>query len=67
MLVDTDELGGMADEALGGPGYSEVQPGVEVKSIREEKIDGYLLRSRRVTVPVVTDATAGVLITGTGL
>lgn len=67
MLVDTDELGGMADEALGGPGYSRVQPGVEVKSIREEKIDGYLLRSRRVTVPVVTDATAGVLITGTGL
>ena len=61
------KLGGMADEALGGPGYSEVQPGVEVKSIREEKIDGYLLRSRRATVPVVTDATAGVLITGTGL
>jgi hypothetical protein len=67
MLVDSDELGGMADEDLGGPGYTNALPGVEVKSIREEKTDSYLLRSRRVTVPVVTDATAGVVITGTGL
>ena len=67
LLVDSDELGGMADEDLGGPGYSNALPGIEVKSIREDKIDGYLLRSRRVTVPVVTDATAGVTITGTGL
>ncbi|CAN7241550.1 hypothetical protein LJR045_000980 [Microbacterium sp. LjRoot45] len=64
MLVDTDELGGMADEDLGGPGYTNALPGVEVKSIRQEETDGYLLRSRRVTVPVVTDATAGVTITG---
>ncbi|MFC4223565.1 phage major capsid protein [Lysinibacter cavernae] len=67
MLVDTDELGGMADEDLGGPGYTKSLPGVEVKSIREDLTDGYLLRSRRVTVPVVTDATAGLTITGTGL
>jgi len=66
MLVDTEELGGMADEDLGGPGYSKALPGVETKSIREDKIDSYLLRSRRVTVPVVTDPTAGVVITGTG-
>jgi hypothetical protein len=67
LLVDSDELGGMADENLGGPGYSNALPGVEVKSIREDKTDEYLLRSRRVTVPVVTDATAGVTITGTGV
>lgn len=67
IIVDTDELGGMADEDLGGPGYSKSLPGVETKSIREDKIDGYLLRSRRVTVPVVTDPSAGIAITGTGL
>lgn len=67
MLVDTDELGGMADEDLGGPGYTKSLPGVETKSIREEKIDSYLLRARRVTVPVVTDPTAGVVITGANL
>lgn len=67
MLVDTDELGGMADEDLGGPGYTKSLPGVETKSIREEKTDSYLLRTRRVTVPVVTDATAGVVITGANL
>ena len=67
MLVNTDELGGMADEDLGGPGYAKSLPGVEVKSIRKDDSDKYLLRSRRVTVPVVTDPTAGVLITDTGL
>ena len=67
LLVDTDELGGMADEDLGGPGYTKALPGIEVKSIRKDDNDSYLLRTRRVTVPVVTDATAGVTITGTGL
>ena len=67
LLIDTDELGGMADEDLGGPGYTQALTGVEVKSIRKEETDSYLLRSRRVTVPVVTDPTAGVAITGTGL
>ena len=67
LILDTDELGGMADEDLGSPGYSKAMPGVETKSIREDKIDGYLLRSRRVTVPVVTDPSAGIAVTGTGL
>jgi len=67
MLIDTDELGGMADEQLGGPGYAAALNGIETKSIREDKTDSYLLRARRVTVPVVTDATAGVVITGTEL
>lgn len=67
MLVDTAELGGMADEALGGPGYSESLPGLETKSIRREETDSYLLRARRSTVPIVTDPGAGVLITGTSL
>lgn len=67
LVINSEELGGMADEDLGGPGYSKADRGIEVKSIRKDETDGYLLRSRRVTVPVVTDPTAGVQITGTGL
>jgi len=71
ILVDTDLLGGMADENIQSPGYSTTNqkgaPGVQAKSIREEKSDKWLLRCRRVTVPVVTDYRAAITITGTGL
>jgi hypothetical protein len=68
MLVDREQLGGMADEKLGGPGYvSAGEFGVEAKSIRDDDAEGYKLRARRVTVPVVVDPMAGVSITGTGL
>ncbi len=68
LLVDREQLGGMADERLGGPGYfSSGGAGVEAKTIRNEGDDGYTLRGRRVTVPVVTEPLAGVQITGTGL
>jgi len=71
ILVDTDMLGGMADENIQSPGYSTTNqagaPGVQAKSIREEKSDKWLLRCRRVTVPVVTDYRAAITITGTGL
>lgn len=67
LLVDRDQLGGMADEKLGSPGYSSAgASGVETKSERH-KDDKYELRARRVTVPVVTDPLAGVTITNTGL
>lgn len=68
LLVDRDNLGGMADEKLGGPGYASAGNfGVETKSIREEDPEGYKLRGRRVTVPVVLEPLAGVQLTGTGL
>lgn len=68
LLVDTEQLGGMADEEIGGPGYVKADGiGVETKSIREEKIDGYLLRARRVTVPVVLEAGAAIRILNTGI
>lgn len=63
-LVDREQLGGMADEDLGGPGYSGALNGVETKSIRDEEKDGYRLRARRVTVPVVLEPGAGYEITG---
>lgn len=64
MVVDTSQLGGMADEPLGGPGYTGAQAGVESKSIRQDELDRYLLRARRVTVPVVLEPDAAATITG---
>lgn len=64
LVLDSKALGGMADENLGGPGYSGAAQGVETKSIRLEERDGYLLRARRVTVPIVNDPGAAWKITG---
>lgn len=68
LLVDREQLGGMADEPLGGPGYVGAgQVGIEAKSIRDDDNDSYTLRGRRVTVPVVTEPLAGAQLTSTGL
>jgi len=60
LVLDSKQLGGMADEDLGGPGYAKASDGagVEVKSIREDKNDQWRVRARRVTVPVVLEPTA---------
>lgn len=65
LILDTKVLGGMADENLGGPGYTGAMKGVESKSIRQDQRDRWLLRARRVTVPVVIEPAAGIAITGT--
>lgn len=68
LLVDRDQLGGMADEKLNSPGYASAGDfGVEVKTIRDDDTEGYKLRGRRVTVPVVTEPLAGVQLIGTGI
>ena len=66
MLVDREQLGGMADESIDSPGYSGLD-GVQVKSMRKDDVDGYDLRARRVTVPVVLEPLAGIVIDDTGL
>lgn len=66
MLVDRNQLGGMADENIGGPGYTGLD-GVEVKSMRQDETDSYLVRARRVTVPVVLEPKAGIIVTDTGI
>lgn len=67
LILDSSMLGGMADENLGGPGYSGAGPlGVEGKSIREDEKDQYRLRMRRVTVPIITEPAAGYVLTGVG-
>lgn len=59
LVADSTQLGGMADEDLGGPGYVKAGGvGVEVKTIRDEDNDQYRVRARRVTVPVVVEPAA---------
>jgi hypothetical protein len=68
LFVDREQLGGMADEDLGSPEFSSASAfNVEVSSIRKGDLDKYVLRARRVVVPVVTEPLAGVTITGTTL
>lgn len=64
LVLDSTQLGGMADEQLGGPGYTGSVAGIETKSIRDEDKDGYKVRARRVTVPVVVEPGAAIRITG---
>jgi hypothetical protein len=59
VVLDSEQLGGMADEQLGGPGYVGSGPaGVESKVIRDDDNDQWKLRVRRVTVPVVLEPAA---------
>lgn len=59
LVADSTQLGGMADEDLGGPGYVRAGGiGVEVKTIRDDENDQYRVRARRVTVPVVVEPAA---------
>lgn len=68
LLLDRTQLGGMADENIGGPGYVRTGGvGVETKVIRDDDTDSYNLRARRVTVPVVLEPNAGIQIIGTGI
>lgn len=67
-LLDRNELGGMADEPLISPGYaSGGVAGIQVKTMRRDEVDGYRVRARRMTVPIVLEPKAGVRITGTGV
>lgn len=66
LLLDRAQLGGMANENIQSPGYTSTD-GVEVKSLRKDEVDGYRVRARRVTVPLVLEPNAGVRITGTGV
>ena len=65
LVVDSTQLGGMADEKLAGPGYVAAEGvGIQAKTIREDKNDKWLVRARRVTVPVVLEPRAAWKITG---
>ena len=63
-VVDSTQLGGMADEMDGAPGYAVSDLAVQVKSVRREGQDAWDLQGRRKTVPVVQEPGAGFEITG---
>ena len=65
LVLDSRALGGMADENIGGPGYVSANGvGVQAKTIRQDEADKWLLRARRVTVPIVLEPSAAWKITG---
>ena len=64
LVCDSAQLGGMADEMLGGPCYTGGIGGVQTKTIRHDATDSYDLRGRRVTVLVILEPTAAIRITG---
>ncbi len=67
-LLDANVFGAMVDEKVPAPGYvSSSEPGangVQVKTMRAEETDGYRIRVRRITVPIVLESAAGWKITG---
>ncbi len=65
MVLDSQQLGGLGVEDLGGPGYTTVNDtGVQTKVIRQDEVDGYLVRVRATNVPVILEPAAGKRITG---
>lgn len=65
-VLDSTQLGAMADETDGAPGYAVSDLAVQVKAIRNDKTDSWDLQGRRKTVPIVQEPGAGVKITGIG-
>ena len=63
-VLDSTQLGGMADELDGAPGYAVSDLAVQVKAIRKDDTDSWDLQGRRKTVPVVQETGAGQEITG---
>jgi hypothetical protein len=62
-VLDSTQLGGMADELDNAPGYAMDQLAVQVKSIRKEDNDAWDLQGRRKTVPVVQEPGSACKIT----
>lgn len=67
IVLDANQLGGMADEMDGSPGYSVSDLGVQIKPIRKDELDAWDLQGRRKTVPVVQEPGAAIELTNTGL
>lgn len=64
IVLDSTQLGGMADEMDGAPGYAVADLAVQTKAIRIDANDAWDLQARRKTVPVVQEPGAGYRITG---
>ncbi len=58
-VLDSQAIGGMADETDRDPGYASGDNGVQVQTRRVAERDVWHMWGRRITVPVVTDPLAG--------
>lgn len=67
IVLDSTQLGGMADEQDTAPGYAVSDLAVEVKSIRLDANDAWDLQGRRKTVPVVQESGAMCQVLSTGI
>jgi hypothetical protein len=64
-LLDSTVLGSFVDEYLQGEGYvGDGVDGLQVKTMREDKVDGWRIRARRTVVPIVQESAAAWKITG---
>ena len=64
-VLDSTQLGGMADETEVDPGYTMAELGIQVQTERIPKRDSFEMWARRITVPVIQEPSAAVKITGT--
>lgn len=64
LVVDSKVFGGFADERLNSPDYVQTENGLQVQSIRDKDVDGWRIRARRITVPIVLEPGAAWLING---
>jgi hypothetical protein len=64
-VFDTTQLGGMADEQDGAPGYTVSDMAIQTQSERAAKRDGWDMWGRRKTVPVIQEPAAGIKIAST--
>jgi hypothetical protein len=62
-VLDSTQLGGMADEMDAAPGYATADLAVQIKSIRRDSSDSWDLQGRRKTVPIVQEPGAACRIT----
>lgn len=66
-LLDSTVLGSFVDETLPAPGYVQGPDDanrMQVKTMREDKTDGWRIRARRTVVPIVQEPMAAWKITG---
>lgn len=67
-LLDSKVFGAFTDERVPGPGWVQSDdPGaqrIQVQTIRQEETDSWLVKCRRITVPIIVEPRAAWAITG---
>lgn len=64
IVLDTTVFGAFVDERVDAPGYVQDDRGLQIKTMRNDDTDGWRVRARRITVPIVKESRAAWAITG---